>query len=413
MISIYAVCALSLFADEAFEPSVNFRTIALGLDNVDGDKTDLVSQSLLRLIMDGRPTGELVYEIHGVQSLTSFSSNVGIGNPNSSFVASGSRFQALDARWDWHRGDETEASFIVDRLNLRVSFPAIDITLGRQAITFGKAYFWNPLDIYLPFDPRQFDRDYKPGVDALRIDVPIGDFTGLNLIAATGGELAVTGEFLNEKSDFNTSWYGSSVLVRGYTTVSEWDLAFQTGKVYGGYQSGGAASGEVGKLSLRLEAAYLAAQDSPALPLGLRGDLVEDHLQAVVGIGHRFESSLDLEAEYFFNGAGEDEDLNAALLRFNTGGALNLSRHLAGVTASYEIMPILIGRLVALVSLTDQSAQIQPGFTLSVSDETDFLIGASLNVGDRPRQSLGPLPEVRSEFGSQPNVLYMELKIYF
>ena len=61
-----------------------------------------------------------------------------------------------------------------------------DLTAGRQAITFGKAYFWNPLDVFFPFDSSQIDREYKPGVDALRIDVPLGAFSGLNLVGAAG-----------------------------------------------------------------------------------------------------------------------------------------------------------------------------------------------------------------------------------
>lgn len=30
--------------------------------------------------------------------------------------------------------------------------------------------------MFLAFDPAQFDRDYKPGVDAVRVDVPLGRF---------------------------------------------------------------------------------------------------------------------------------------------------------------------------------------------------------------------------------------------
>ena len=48
------------------------------------------------------------------------------------------------------------------------AFRFAGLTIGRQAVSFGKAHFWNPLDVFLAFDPFQFDRDYKPGVDAQR-----------------------------------------------------------------------------------------------------------------------------------------------------------------------------------------------------------------------------------------------------
>ena len=36
----------------------------------------------------------------------------------------------------------------VDRLNVRFDLASLDVTLGRQAITFSQAYFWNPLDVF-------------------------------------------------------------------------------------------------------------------------------------------------------------------------------------------------------------------------------------------------------------------------
>jgi hypothetical protein len=389
------------------------------VDNYDfepffGDKnTDQFSQNLLRLIAAGRPTERLSYEVHGIQSYTY--SSAGDGTTESPiFETSGAdrRYRALDATWDWHDGDNNLASLWLDRFNTKSALSWADITVGRQAITFGKAYFWNPLDIFLPFDPRQFDRDYKAGVDALRVDIPLGSFTGINLITVAGRELDSSREFIDDGT-LDASWYGSAVLGRMFTTLKGWDLAIQGGKIYGGYQLGTGLVGEIGPIEARAEVAYFWAQDSESLPAPLKGDLVEDAFTATVGFGHRFDNTLTVEIEYFFNGAGESDDLNESFVRFSSGSSLQMSRHLTGLLVSYEFLPIITGQLIALYSWDNPSGQIQPILTWSPSDNTEVLVGASVNFGDRPEQSSTGQVQLQSEYGTFPDFYFMQFKLYF
>ncbi len=388
------------------------------IDNYDfepffGDKnTDQFSQNLLRLIAGGRPTEQLNYEVHGIQSYTYSSAEN--GTESSVFGISGmdTRYRALDANWDWHEDDNSVASLWLDRFNSKLALSWADVILGRQAITLGKAYFWNPLDIFLPFDPRQFDRDYKAGVDGLRVDIPLGSFTGINLFAVAGRELDSSGEFIDDGA-LNASWYGSALLARAFTTWEGWDLALQGGKIYGGYQLGGGLVGEIGPLETRGEAAYFWALDSEPLPEDLEGDLVEDSFTAVVGFGHRFENTLTVEIEYFYNGAGDSDNLNASLVRFRTGSTLQLSENIMGFLVSYEFLPIITGQLTALYSLDDPSSQIQPILTWSPSDNTELLMGASINFGQRPKTDSSGEVKLRSEFGTFPDFYFMQFKVYF
>jgi hypothetical protein len=376
------------------------------------DNTDQTSQNLLRLIAAGRPTEQLSYQVHGVQSYTYSSAERRTESTIFGTSGTDTRYRALDATWDWHDQDDSIASLWLDRSNVKLALAGADITLGRQAITFGKAYFWNPLDIFIPFDPRQFDRDYKAGVDALRVDVPLGSFTGINLIAVAGRELDSSGKFIDD-GNLNASWYGSALLGRAFTTVKGWDLALQGGKIYGGHQLGGGLVGELGPMEARVEVAYFWAQDSEPLPAPLGGDLVEDSFTAVVGFGHRFDNTLTVEIEYFYNGAGDSNDLEDSLVRFSTGSTLQLSRNLTGFLISYEFLPILTGQLIALNSWDDPSAQIQPILTWSPSDNTEVLLGASINFGERPDGSSTLDPQLKSEFGTFPDFYFMQFKWYF
>lgn len=364
-------------------------------------------QAILRLIAGGRPTELLTYEVHLFQGLIYTSADY--AGSIFSFPTR-TRYQALDATWVQLEEEHITTESKLDRFNMKFSFEKVDLTVGRQAITFGKAYFWNPLDVFLPFEPQQVDRDYKPGVDALRIDIPFGNFSGFNLIGAWGPKVF-------PESDENRTWdsspYGSALLARVYTTMMDWDFALQGGKIYGGYQIGGGAVGELGKLEARLETAYFEAVDSDPMPSPFQGDIFEDHLTLVAGIGHRFENSFVFELEYLNNGAGDPQNLEASLFRFLLGSSLHMGKHLMGVLLKYDILPIFTSQLVWIYSISDQSSLVQPAFFLSLSDEAELFFGATISEGERPSETNGPPPGLGSEFGTYPDHYFIALKIYF
>lgn len=398
----------------------SIRTIGAIIHNYDysplfgeDNTTDEYSQTILRLTAGGKPIDRLSYEIHLLQSLTYSSAGVAPGAGAFDLTAGKSRYRAVDEAWDWLSEDKATASLWIDRFNLKIALPSGDITLGRQAITFGKAYFWNPLDVFLPFDPRQFDRDYKAGVDALRFDIPLGNFSGFTLVGVLGRELDLSGHYKGGEKALDVSWYGSSGLARFFTTFKGWDLAFQGGKVYGGYQVGGGLVGEINALEIRGETANFWAEEGSPLPSPLQGNLIEDHFIAVAGLGHRFENTLVLEFEYLYNGGGETEDLNKAWARFQRGAIIHLGRHLAGLMVSYDFMPILVGKIALIYSLSDSSAQLQPSLNLSLTDDADLLLGASLHSGRRPEGDSLQTTELKSEFGTYPDFYFAEIKVYF
>ena len=406
-------------SEEAFGLDGSFRTVGAWIFNYDyppffgGDDYDQLLQGVLRLTASGRPSDSLSYEFHLVQDAVHSTAATDSGGGVLGGGGAGRlRYRAWDEASAWLDEEDVSGTLWLDRAAVKIAFPRLDLTLGRQAVTFGKAYFWNPLDVFLPFDPRQFDRDYKAGVDALRVDLPTGMFSGATVVAAAGRELDQSGRYADDHGDADASWYGSALIGRYYLNAGGWDLAVQGGKVYGGRQLGGGLTGEWRTIEIRAEAAYFWADDSPTLPAPLSGDLLEDGLTLVFGLGRRFENTLTIETEYLYNGGGEEDDLNPALYRFQQGALLHLSRHLWGATCSYDITPIIIGRVAAIWSLTDGSAQYQPTLTWSLSDNADLIAGISWNTGDRPS---GPswAARINSEFGTWSDLAFVEFKIYF
>ena len=368
------------------------------------------SGNILRLTAGGRPNNRLIYEFHLVQE---FDYTTDDRDFQIFPLPEANRYQALDLTWRQHDERHTAAMLYPDRFNIKFTLPAFDLTLGRQAITFGKAYFWNPLDVFLPFGPEQLDRDYKAGVDAVRLDIPLGNFSGLNLIGVSGRRIPGPSITNNHEKTFDVEWYGSSLMARGFTTIGNFDLALQLGKIYGGYQIGAATAGEYKLMEIRLEAAYFNAVDSDPLPLPYTGYLFEDHFTFVAGLGRTFANTFAFELEYLYNGAADPESLEASLLRVGYGASLQLSRHLLGLMLKYDIIPIVTAQLVGIYSLSDDSYLVQPALDISVSDEVELILSATLGFGNRPEQDLFMIPRLKSEFGTYPDTYLAEIKWYF
>ncbi|MBN2298292.1 MAG: hypothetical protein JXM72_06835 [Deltaproteobacteria bacterium] len=415
----------------------SIRTVGAGIRNYDDplifgndNDYDSSSQTLLRLTSRGALSSYLSFEIHLVQEIFTSTAQTDALMPGSAATSPiPQRYRISESGWDWAEDDDFRASLDADRFYVQYSQGAIDLTVGRQAINFSQAYFFNPLDIFLTFDPETFDRDYKPGVDAVRADIELGSFSGLTFVAAPGRELRVEATpgtiRISAESFADESWYGSALMGRFSTNYLDWDLSIQAGKVYGGYTMGAGFAGGFHGMGIRAEAAYLIARgDSTAgivdanPPDYLREvDLVEDHLMVVAGVDYRFANSTYCNMELLFNGAGDSSDLEASLLRSATGQSVSLGEYLAGLQLSYEFHPLLTGQIAWMYSFSDTSSLVSPTFTYSVADEAEFLCGATLGRGETPSaQQIAPglnIPVLESEFGTYPDVFFLEFKFYF
>lgn len=364
--------------------SGNLKGYYLGIhDNPFGKSYDS-GLVLLRLILTGSVAKRSWFEFHLLEG--------GIINPLpeavGGFVAfSGAdRFRVDDLRHVQTRHEDFSSSIAVDRANITVRFPRLDLTVGRQAVSLGTTYFWNPIDLLTSFSPYEFDRDYKPGVDAAKAEIALGELSGISFIYAAGSHF-----------DFNES----ALLIRPFATLSDCDMALTAGWFRKDGFAGADFSGEVGPgVGLRGELAYFAAEED------------SDFVQVVIGSEYRFGNNLYVSGEYFYNGFGTTHTSRywSKLLsdRVVGGDLYNLSRHYLGVLGSYEVTPLLTVSLATIINLTDQSMLIDPTVIYSLGDNTECVAGMVLGTGEDPRGML-----LKSEFGSYPDYLFIQLKYHF
>ncbi len=332
------------------------------------------------------------------------------------------QYRAIDLLLDNDTGTSWQALTFIDRLSLGRSFGPVDLTLGRQAVTFGKAYFWNPLDVFRPFSAEQINRDYKAGVDAVRLDWELNAFSGITLVSVLGSEVDILGRPFGDDREARVDTYGSALVARYTSHISGWDLAVQAGKIYGGTHGGAAVVGDLGPIQVRAEGAYFDAIDRPAGVLSSAKEatrsLFTDYWQAAIGAGYRWPNSLQIDGEYYYNGAGSPEDQLTGLFRTAIGASRQTNTHLSGVRTSYEITPILVASLVSIHGFSDDSGLVQSQLVWSLNDETDFLLTGSAGYGRRPAAGAASFPRALtrvpgSEFGAGRGAVLVEVRSFF
>ncbi|MFC1571652.1 hypothetical protein ACFL31_03785, partial [Candidatus Margulisiibacteriota bacterium] len=78
---------------------------------------------------------------------------------------------------------------IWDRVYLKSYFKLANITLGKQRIAWGTGYIWNPTDVSNPqtlsFAVGEED---ETNVEAIRVEVPLGETSGIDAYVLTGSE---------------------------------------------------------------------------------------------------------------------------------------------------------------------------------------------------------------------------------
>ncbi len=378
--------ALELVSSDAcmLDVSGSFKTIYLGTHDSPFSRGHDSSINLLRLMLTGTVSDKASFEFHVVESATI--------NPASSSVAGFSAFSPAE-RFRAERLNHTQtthedfsAGIAIDRANISLHFEHCDVTIGRQAISLGTTYFWNPNDLLATFSPYEFDRDYKPGVDGAVVDFPLGDFSGITLLYGAGKHMR-----LND----------STLLLRAYTTINDFDLSVTAGRYREDGFVGADFSGEFGPgIGIRGGLAYFAAEDD------------NDFLQAVLGAEYRFENNLLVSAEYFFNGYGTLHHSNyfdtLTSERIRDGDMYNISRHYLGILGSYELTPLLRISLAVIMNLSDHSMLIDPTLVYSLSDNAELVAGLIISSGHKPRGF-----RLRSEFGTYPDFSFVEMKYYF
>lgn len=365
------------------------KTLALGLrQDLPGTQDTALDLTRARLMVDGKLGSHFSWSVHYEHVAL-----IQRADPTASGLftrsAATQRHSLLPLDWTVRDTNDLLWRHEFDRLVFRVSLPTVEMVVGRQAISWGVGRFWNPLDLFRAFSPVEIDREYKAGVDALRLEWALGPFSHLELVYAA----------------FDEDFARHVLAVRGQQTVGTFDLGGLVGKSFRDFVVGPFVDGELRGIGIRGELIY--THDTAGSGQGRR-----TFVRGVTSLDYRFANGLYALLEYYVNGFGKEAPADYPAL-FNTervrrGEVFNFGRQYLGGLLQYEFHPLVQGHAVTLWNLHDHSLLVSPLLTVSLSNEADLRLGAYLPLGTGRVGS-----RVRSEFGLYPQVYYLQVRLYF
>jgi hypothetical protein len=276
----------------------------------------------------------------------------------------------------------------VDRLALTLRTGPADLTVGRQAITWGISTLFPVADLWARFSPFELDTEEKPGSDAVRVLSYPWPGVELDAVVAARGRAA--------------DW---SAGLRATVDLPAADVYGAAGKFWNQLMAMGGVSWVLDRVKLRLEA---------AVPYDL--DLDDwQRVRATVG-GDWLSTRLSVTAEYHLNGVGAGDPAGyVAVLadpQFGRGESYYLGRHYLGGALSWTADEEARATIAAsaLWNVEDGSTVVTPIVSYDVGQTTSVSLGAVLSFGPAPTSVP---PALRSEFGTYGDLGFTRLSVYF
>jgi hypothetical protein len=342
-----------------------------------------------RLMLDIQYKSSLSFELHALQSVVDDNLRTG-----------GSRFSSqLDVErsdaMNWRFADQ-QADLLIDRFNMQYATDTLTVKLGRQPINLATTFYFTPNDFFAPYAAQTFYRAYKPGVDAARLDWQWSELSQISLITV-----------IDYKQDFESNsgwsnspdWSETSYLARISTLFNIFEFSGLVGKVNGDDIIGVDFQGELFD--------WLGVRGEGHMRFPDEVDQSRD-VKFSLGLEHRFENTLTLRLEQFYQRAGvtDNHDYSASILNNRTN--FYLARNYTALGVNYEITPLLLGDAVWLFNHNDSSSLLALYASYSLSDESELAVGLNLAIGERTRNGM-----ISSEFGRYPASLSAEYRLYF
>lgn len=323
--------------------------------------------------------------------------------------------QLVDLNWTAFQDEDSTVRILgrTDRLFAKGSWPGVDVVVGRQPVSFGTGLFFTPLDLVNPFTPATIDTEYKPGVDAVRVDLYRGVSGKGTLVATWAGPPVGSDEAAAESRGEALEWV--NLAASGQGTVGVTDLGGFAGLIRGDVVAGATLASSIQAVSLHGDVAVTLPRADPD---------EKPFVRAVVGAGGVPWWRLNLNAELYLqtHGTTDPTELLTRLQgdRYTRGELWLGGVAYGGLAANLEVTPLVHVGAAGFVNLTDGSALVAPSLSWSVAQNAEIALGGYLGLGPRPevlafdpadprRNPLQP----RSEFGVYPGVVFLQGKSYF
>ena len=390
------VCAavLLLAASNATFAEINvsgyLKSFAVAQDELDNPvfQFDEIyqSQNSARIMLDGF-SGRITWQLHYELSPVFVSKSLVAEIPTFNVV--GDNYRLTDPETNLSGGDNKNHLYQnLDRLNFQIQMDAGDLTIGRQAISFGSARIINPTDIFLPFDVRTFNTEYRNGVDALRFQRPWGDLGEIDIGIVLGEDAKSenSAAFLQLRSNYNGADYHLALIE--FADQQLIGLGLQTA---------------IWDLGFWLEAAYVNGG--------------QNYLRLSTGVDYAFSENTFAQIEYHYNGAGSEDHndylSNLSSKAYQRGGVFLLGENYIMPSFTIQLSPLWFIATQAIYNLDDNSAFLSLSAQYNIAENFYMDFGYYHFSGDDFSLTEAGLPDFQSEYGPNPDTFFTSIRYYF
>ena len=264
------------------------------------------------------------------------------------------------------------------RMYLSYSTEKINLTAGRQRVTWGTGRIWNPIDLFNSVSPLKLESGERTGVDAVHVEYFVGSLSYVSFVYAPG------------KESFKTS-----VASRVKTNLKGYDLSLVLGEFRRDQVLGFDFAGSIGDSGFRGEVTFTDPEDG------------KDFTRFLLSWDYTFTNSLFMLFEYLYNGGNINSEnfgrfIDTANLTIFTGEIVTRNKHFLGSVVGYDITHLLRGNILIIYDIDGGSVFAGPAINYNVMSNVDWTIGGQIFSGSKS-----------SEFGELSDAVYTSIKWYF
>lgn len=273
-----------------------------------------------------------------------------------------------DSLFDFEYSD----TIFLDNAYLKLSFSMFDLTVGKQQISFGTGYAWNPTDLFNTKDV--IDPTYEqPGHTAIRLDAALSSMYMAIAAYFPENDWHESGKLLRLKGKIGHFDY-SAIYAEKFWQLSDF-INFQTlnekRQLYGGD-----FTGELLGLGVWGEFSFNT----------LKGH--DDFLEILFGADYTLDNGTYIMAEYFRNELGRSDHEQYDLidwLRFFLAESRTISRDNLYLYIDYPLTDLIHVSNSFITSLSDQSIALVPSLSYSMYQNVEMNMFLTFNIGDNDK----------------------------
>ena len=357
----------------------------------DGDRLEraigndaAVTTSSLRLKAQGN-SGSWSYDFHYL--LEGFYSSDFSGLEMS--TPSNSNANLLDLQSAISHDGDGSLDHRLDRASVAYSTPHTVVSIGRQALTWGRGQVFQPMDLFNPFPPNASDKSYKPGTDMVYAQYLYDNGADLQGIIVP-----------RRDADGPTSSDDSSAAIKGLWPVDDLELEIVLASDYSEPVLGLGSAGPLGDALWKFDIVATNSSDRDGV------------VSAVANLNHSWdwgEKPVSAFIEYYRNGFGVtdqrsvDELPDDLIERIARGQIFGTGRDYFDVGGTVHWTPLLQITPAAIVNLNDQSVLLLTTAQYSISNQSNLVFSAQLPLAPRGTEYGGrQTTDGSGEYGRAP-----------